>query len=330
MKQIYLKKSILEQIKRQFAYEFSYEIVVLPPIFKRYPLVFDVIYPICKVIDNGFSRPVGIVRLNNFGGKKLIKFDHQDFLSDRDFTKKYLYQKDTEYLKATMDQLFFCRPKLCLFENKKYQSKYLVMLKNLVGDQFFEIYQSLATGEIKYTEIEPKVMLASPTPQAEPLAKTNALKLQLSSFVKKEIVPEFFGKSAYVRICFYQNYGEMLSNKLSSSKDVSLTNLKFEATKCYAKALNELSSVDSQTDFLCRLILICLNTLLIRERTPLTSYYIEEIKDSQNAFYEEIDNLKNQKTRKHLEDIMKSISADCNSTQSTSPIFIGYKSIFLQ
>ena len=124
MKQIYLKKSILEQIKRQFAYEFSYDIVVLPPIFKRYPLVFDVIYPICKVIDNGFSRPVGIVRLNNFGGKKLIKFDHQDFSSDRDFTKKYLYQKDIEYLKATMDQLFFCRPKLSLFENKKYQSKY--------------------------------------------------------------------------------------------------------------------------------------------------------------------------------------------------------------
>ncbi|MGN0798083.1 MAG: hypothetical protein ACI4L7_00710 [Christensenellales bacterium] len=330
MKQIYLKKHFLEQIKNQFAYEFSYEIVVLPPIFKRYPLFFNAIYPICKVIDNGFSRPVGIVRLNNFGGKRLVKFDHQDFLTDRDFTKKYTFQKDKEYLKATIDQLFVCRPKMCLFESKKYHEKYLAMLKNLVGNVFFEFYQSLATNEIKHTDISPKIALTQPTPQPEPLAIETTLKLQLSNFVKKEIVPEFFGKSAYVRICFYQNFGEMLTKKLFTAQDATLSNLKFETTKCYAKALNELSTADTQTDFLCRLILICLNALLIRERNPLTPSYLEEIKDSQTAFYEEISQLSDEKTKKNLENIMKSISADCHSFQSTSPIFIGYKSIFLQ
>lgn len=328
MKQKYFKKSMLEQIKSKFSHEFLFEIIVLPPIFKRYPLFFQLMFPICEKKNNGFSRPVGIARIDNFGITKLIKLDNQDFFTNRDFGQKYYFKKDVEFLKVALDKLFTCQPTLALFENKDYQAKYLSTLKTLVGEEFFKFYLELASNEIKHTEL-PKVFHQEIEQKIQTTPIESDLKLQLSNFVKKEIVPEFFGKSAYVRICFYQNFGEMLLKNFSEEQ-LSISKLKFETTKCYAKAMNELSSIDGETDFLCRLILICLNTLLIKEKGELSQNYIDEINDSKTIFNNEIKLVKDEKTRKNLEKIMHSIVKDCEKSTSTSAIFVGYKNVFLQ
>ncbi len=328
MKQKYFKKSILEQLKSKFSHEFSFEITVLPPVFKRYPLLFHLMFPVCKKMDNNFSRPVGIIRIDNFGFTKFIKLNSQDFSANRDFGKKYCYKRDIEFLKTSLDKLFVSQPKLALFENKNYKAKYLPVLKTLVGEDFFKFYLELMANEIKHTDI-PKTFSEETKIEVQTKPIENDLKLQLSNFVKKEIVPEFFGKSAYVRICFYQNFGEMLLKNFSEDQ-LSAGKLKFETTKCYAKAMNELSSVDAETDFLCRLILICLNALLIREKGELSQNYIDEINDSKMIFNDEIKLVKDEKTRKNLEKIMQSILKDCEKEKSTSAIFVGYKNVFLQ
>lgn len=328
MKQKYFKKSMLEQLKNKFAHEFSFEITILPPVFKRYPLFFHLMFPICEKFDNSFSRPVGIVRIDNLGFVKLIKLDNQDFSQNRDFGKKYCYKRDIEFLKASLDKLFVSQPKFALFENKNYKSKYIPVLKTLVGEDFFKFYLELMSNEIKHTDI-PKIFPEEAKQEVQTKPIESDLKLQLSNFVKKEIVPEFFGKSAYVRICFYQNFGEMLLKNFSEEQ-LSLGKLKFETTKCYAKAMNELSSVDAETDFLCRLILICLNALLIREKGELSQNYVDEINDSKTIFNDEIKLIKDEKTKKNLEKIMQSILKDYAKEKSTSAIFVGYKNVFLQ
>lgn len=328
MKQKYFKKSMLEQLKDKYSHEFMFEITVLPPVFKRYPLFFHLTFPICEKKDGNFTRPVGIVRIDNLGLTKLIKLDNQDFSTNRDFGKKYNYKKDIEYLKTSLDKLYISQPSLAIFENKNYKTKYLPVLKTLVGEDFFKFYLELMSNEIKVTNI-PKTFSEEKKPEVQIKPIEKDLKIQLSNFVKKEIVPEFFGKSAYVRICFYQNFGEMLLKNFSEDQ-ISLGKLKFDTTKCYAKAMNELSSVDAETDFLCRLILICLNTLLIREKGGISKNYIDEINDSINMFNEEIKLVKDEKTRKNLEKIMQSIIKDYKKEKSTSAIFVGYKNVFLQ
>lgn len=315
---------MFEHLKNKFSFEFDSEIAILPPIFKRYPFFYQLLFPVCNKFDNGFSRPVAIVRVDNMGHARLIKLDFQDFCSDRNFGEKFGFKKDSEFLKCCLDKFFISQPKFCLFKNKNYNEKYLPMLNKLVGDEYFKFYTALMSNDITSTNI-PKSFATKDTAPA--LLPKDEIEKQLSNFVKKEIVPEFFGKSAYVRICFYQNFGELLQ-KAAKDSDISLSALKFETTKCYAKAMNELSTVDTQTDFLCRLVLICLNTLLIREKGKLEQQYIDEIKDSQKIFNDEISLVKDKKTRENLERIMQNVLKDCTSPTSESAIFLGYKSVF--
>jgi len=320
-------------------------VYVLPPVLKRSGLFFSLAFPVAKRFDkNTISRPVGVILVNKNVKEKcfdMIKYEFTNF--SQDFEKKYTYKTfEQEYLKVTLNLLMSCYKKFSLFKTKEYNENYLSRLKNSFDDDYSSFYEDLESNRIVkissevINEREKKLRINSQ--KSQKTIKTdekmqNFVNFELKNFIRREVWSTFRDKNAFLKLAFLDLLGETLKKNFNlTNSDELLKQKKFAVAKDYAKAVNILKNEDENVDFLSKLLIIFLNSLLIEEKEKKVKKLFEnQIKDACALLNSELIKVEDKKIKEILSHFQSQLTNDYSTVDKKkfSNIFYAYLFLFL-
>ncbi|NCB48399.1 MAG: hypothetical protein EOM55_02065 [Clostridia bacterium] len=320
-------------------------IYVLPPILKRRGLFFSLAFPVAKRFDkNTISRPVGVILVNKNAKEKFYDMSDYEFTNfSQDFKKKYTYKTyEQEYLKVTLHLLLSCYPKFSVIKTKDYTEKYLARLKNSFDEKFWNFYEDLQSNKI--TLISSKVIDERKLSLNNNCQKTyKKLKIkekikkkvdfELKNFVRNEIWNTFKNKNAFSKLTFLDLLGATLKKKFEFiDKNDLLKQKKFEVVKNYAKSVNLLKVENENINYLSKLLIIFLNSMLIEEKeNKVIESFEVQIKDSCALFDEDLPKIEDIKIRKIISSYKEQLIKDYSTVDKKylSNVFSAYLFLFL-
>lgn len=320
-------------------------VYVLPPILKRKGLFFSLAFPVAKRFDkNTISRPVGVILVNKHAREKCFDMSSYEFTNySQDFEKKYNYKTfQQEYLKTTLNLLLSCYPKFSLLKTKDYSKTYIPRLKNSFDEDYFNFYDDLASKKLKIvsnnilTQRQNAQINKGQISLKELKTKgkiRNEVDFELKNYIRKEVWSTLKDKNAFSKLAFLDLLGATLKMDFNFiSKDDLLKQKKFQMAKDYAKAVNLLEKEDSNIDFLSKLLIIFLNSMLIEEKKQkVIKFYETQIIDSCALLDVELPKIEDKKTKKVLTSYYKQLVIDYSTVDKNefSNIFSAYLFLFL-
>lgn len=320
-------------------------VYVLPPVLKRKGLFFSLAFPVAKRFDkNTISRPVGVILVSKKGKEKSFDMSNFEFTNySQDFERKYTYKTyQQEHLKVTLHLLLSCYPKFSIFATKKYSSKYLPLLKQSFDEEYWNFYEDLISNRISKISNnvynDRKFVIENGSQKNHKKKKCNEkikkeVDFELKNFVKNEIWGYFKDKNAFYKLAFLDLLGEVLRNDYDfSNKEQIIEKQKYEIAKAYAKAVNILKIETENIDFVSKLLIIFLNSMLIEEKEKKVIEYFEtQIKDSCNLLDSNLKKIKDKKIKNILSSIYSLLKNDYSvvDKKEFSNIFFAYLFLFL-
>jgi len=320
-------------------------VYVLPPVLKRNGLFFSLAFPVAKRFDEKtISRPVGVILVNKNAKEKCFDMSVYEFTNySQDFKKKYTYKTyQQEYLKVTLNLLSSCYPKFSLLKTKEYNEIYIERLKNSFDEDYWNFYEDLQSNRFVWlsnkVEIERENVINKNSKKTyKKFKKEEKVKdevdFQLKNFIRNEVWDTFKDRNAFIKLAFLDLLGETLRKNFDyTNKTDLLKQKKFEIAKNYAKAVNLLKNEDEKVNFLSKLLLIFLNSMLIEEKENkvIDSFEIQ-IKDSCRLINEELPKIKDKKIKKILSNFHNLLIKDYSSVDKNnfSNVFFAYLFLFL-
>lgn len=310
-------------------------VYVLLPILRGKKVVF----PVAKRVRNNLSRFVGIIEVQG-SSEKIIEFTDTDFTSDQDFSTFYSYLPfDKEGYKLALETLY----KVCGKNGKHFLDEYynilsahfsapLVRLYNdLITNTFFPLDTVTLNSRAKYEFMHKQKYNQETSRQMRETRR--AVHDELVKFIKSNILPETITKSGLVKLKFFDELGRYLRNLPDFEGTTSATTqTQVGATIAYAKALNDMPPMSSIADYLSKLVIMVLNAIMIEEKQQkIISKFEEEITECVNAFYQDIDKVTDERTKKELTNYMQMLQKDytISTRAEMSNLMFGYLYIFV-
>ncbi|NCB48773.1 MAG: hypothetical protein EOM55_04070 [Clostridia bacterium] len=320
-------------------------IYVLPPILKRSGLSLSLAFPVAHRFDKStISRPVGVILISRNLKEKYFDLSEFEFTEySYDFEKKYTYKTyEQEFLKVTLNLLKSCYPKFPFMTSKSYAKKYLPRLKNSFDEEYWAFYEDLISNKIlkisddialKRENVKNNIINQKKTISKNKNKIENEVNFELKNYIRNEVWKTLINQNAFLKVAFLDNLGESLRKHYEFSDRTSLLNQKkFEMAKAYAKAQSKLKTDDENVDFLCKLLIIFLNAMLVEEKKKKVIKFFEiQIKDSCTHFDENINKLDDKEIKDYISSIYSSLIKDYSVTNKKdfSNIFFAYMFLFL-
>lgn len=326
MEKKYFSLSYLISLQNKYKNSFSStknEIIVLPPIVnkKKKEIYYFVAEKIC---NDKITRPIGIIKINYNGIESIINLSNYYFTNySKDFTKQYEYDLDRqEDIKILLQNLYKLNMK-----KESNLNDYFNLLEKVLSKQYIQFYLDILNNEIKpiFKDLTKKDFFID-----NEKSKNEDLKLQISNFVKENIIKDSQTKSIE-KIIFFDNLGAYLKNLQKSQKEISVREVKFEILKIYSIMKTKIEEITLQEEFIAKLLIMFLNSLLIRQiKKQLIEKYEQNIYYTSSIFEEEIDKIENKKRKDYLKDIFSQLQQDSKKFSISCNIAFGYTYIFNQ
>ncbi len=324
---MYLQKKYYKNFKN-----WDSDILVLPPIFKRIGLNLLLCFPVAKRLEqDNISRPIGIITINKQGKETVYNMQNYEFsFENQDYSHKYPYNiKAQEVIKVTLDKLYASLPLLARKQKKQKLEEYENRLKELLSNEYFIFYDDLKRNQIvPVSDYIKKIRKFPSKNQSTKRDYSEKLKKELSRFIKKEILPSTKNYPSFSKLYFYQKLGEYLQKiDLMYDFDIEFETRKYDIVKIISKVFNANSTSTLQEDFISKLLLMTLNSLLLRTKKKRLDELKEDFQNYKEIFEEEIDQVESMDKKKILQQIFDDLEKDKNGALP-STIFYAYLYVF--
>ena len=322
MKNKYFSLSYLKYLQEKYKNAFlltSDNILVLPPIIKEKTKNRPMLFPVSKKFSqNKISRPIGII-LVNFNDKEIVyDLKNYEFTTySQDFNIEYDYYLDKqEDIKFVLQNLYIIYSINSSVSKKNKFDDYYKSLRKLFSQDFFNFYTDLINNDIIPLTIEIKNNRKLFNPQLSQNVPnnnfSNQLKKDLSMFIRKEILKDE-NSNSLTKISFFIKFGNFIKGLRDYDKDYQnyLKKTKFEIIKIYALNQNEYFNYSIEEEFISKILIMMLNTLLIRKiKKQKIDKYEQSYFYASSIYDDEIDKISNSTNKKLLENIHKELEKD--------------------
>ncbi len=341
----YLKLNFILELQKKYNSNFSMftdKIFVLPPIFKKININYYLCFPVTKMLDEfslthplKISRPIGVVLVSKNGKETIYNMSEYDFTSlSRDFNIPYLYNIERqEEIKSCLDMLSFSFPKLSREQKKAKLNIYFEKLQSLLSKEYINFYFDLKNNSfIKISNIKQQNQNLNNNIQLSDYK--SKIKINISAFVKKDILANAQMNISYYKLLFFDNLGKHLREfNFSFNYENDLSKLKFDILKIFSKIVNKIQNIELQVDFISKILIMIMNSLLVEQKKRRKIEKFEkDLYNYYSIFNDEIINIDkmNNEKKEYLTQIFKDLQKDYNlkKGEKYSNIFFGYLYVF--
>ncbi len=324
---MYLQKKYYKNFKN-----WRSDILVLPPVFKRIGLNVLLCFPIAKWLEeDNISRPIGVVSIDKQGKETLYNLQDYEFsFENQDFDYQYPYSlQSQEMIKVALDKLYSSLPLIKGKQKREKILEYEKYLQSLLPNEYFVFYNDLKNNQIlPVSDYIKKIRKNTIKKQDVKSDYSKKMQSELSKFIKKEILPSLKDYPSFAKLLFYQNLGEYLKKiTLLYDFDRDFETKKYEIVKLVSIVLSANASSTLQEDFVSKVLLMTLNSLLLKSKNKKLDEIKEDLQNYKEIFEEEIDQVENKNKKNTLTNIFKDLQKDKLGLQQSS-IFYAYLYIF--
>lgn len=320
-------------------------IYVLPPVLKRRGLSLSLAFPVAKRMGRNFvSRPIGVILVNKNAKERFYDMNEFEFTNfSQNFEKEYMYKTyEQEYLKATLNLLATCYPKLPFIMKKEYNQKYLLRVKNSFDERYWTFYQDLIANKFfsvskavvkKRTDLEKKKDITKKNVSKSNFFIKKEVFFELKNFVFDEIWNNFEKEKEFSKLIFLELIGEILRKKDAyEDKNKMLEQKKINVAKAYARSVNFLVEDEKSVNHLAEEIFVFLEGILTEEKNKVfDKIAAKKIKEACFILNNNLPKLKDERAKKLFTSYFNRLVKDYSSAEkkSVSHILFAYLFLFL-